>query len=120
MDFTISNDATRSLVVANGDFVLTPDTETFLAQKLRIKYSTAEGEWYLDESNGLDWFGTIFVKGQSPDAISDHIKVKTFEEPEVSAIQQFEISQAGVERRITIFARILTNSGGIAELEVTN
>lgn len=119
-DIVLTNNTSRSFAQATGgDFELTSDEGSFVAQKLRIKYSTAEGEWYLDGANGLDWFGTIFVKGQKLDNIANHIKIKTFEESEVKEIQQLEVEYDEAGKEITIAIRVLIDSGETVTIEVT-
>lgn len=52
-----------------NDFRLTEDNAESVAQKVKIRLLRYLGEYFLDTTKGVDYFGTIFRKGTPKSAI---------------------------------------------------
>lgn len=52
-----------------NDFTLTTDNAQSVAQKIKIRLLRYLGEYFLDTTKGIDYFGTIFRKGTPKSAI---------------------------------------------------
>lgn len=69
----IKVDDNDNIVIENGDIAIVKDAEE-VEQSLKIRLKMWLGEWFLDESLGLDFLGKIFKKNYSKQDIDNEIK----------------------------------------------
>ncbi len=109
---------TNNLEVTNHDFVFTDSDSEYVAQKLRMKLSIFEGEWYLDNTLGLPYFETIFVKNPNLDLIEDLYKIAIFEVDEVEEITEFSMIVEKSIRDLELDFRVRLVTGEIVSVVV--
>ena len=106
MDILLNDDHDISF---NGkDFKLTASVDQSLAQRLKIKLLTFYGEWFLDSTEGIDYYGSIFGKNRSKQAIDTLFMNKILEEDDVTAISSFESSINKETREYSLSFSVLT------------
>lgn len=74
------------------DLKLTTSKDVSLKQRLVIKLLTFRGEWFLDRSVGVDYFGSILGKNRSKEAIDSIFQKAILEERDVKSIVSFSSS----------------------------
>ena len=89
---------THDLIYENGDLKLTLNQSESLAQRLKVKLSTFQGEWFLNDQLGLPYYQRIFTKGVSK-ATVDTIYLRAISsEPEVIQVLDFDSSMDNANR----------------------
>lgn len=79
----------HDLMFVDGDLVLTKTESESLAQRLKIKLLSFEGDWFLNLNEGIPYHQKIFLK-QTPKATIDLIfKRAILEEEDVLALLEF-------------------------------
>lgn len=73
----------------SNDFTLTTTESESLRQRLIIKLSTFQEEWFLDQSVGVPYYQEIFGKGRAKESIDAIFKTKILEEPAVISLVEF-------------------------------
>lgn len=85
--------------ITNGVISLIDTEQEYTKQRLAIKLRTYRGEWYLDTSEGIPYFQTIFRKSQDPKGTADTIFKTVINADEgVVSLDSFEssLSSSGV------------------------
>ena len=96
-------------IAFNGkDFKLTGTVAESLAQRLKIKLLTFYGEWFLDSTEGIDYYGSIYGKNRSKQAIDTLFMTKILEEDDVTSIASFESEIDKVTREYNLSFNVLT------------
>lgn len=102
----------------NGDIELTSGLaslitteERFTQQRLKIKLSLYQGEWYLDLSEGIPYFQTILQKSTPVAVVDSLFRQEILNDPSITEITSFESEVVGGEYRLTFVAT--TTSGDI-------
>lgn len=73
----------------NGNLVfVTGAAET--AQRIDLSLSTFEGEWSFDTTFGVDWLGSVFVKGVDVSTVNAIVRAVIESKPGVTRILSFE------------------------------
>lgn len=83
-------DDNQDLVFYDNDLQLTTTVAESLAQRLKVKLLTFYGEWFLDEDYGIDYFGSIFGKNRSKEAIDTIFQEAVLSEKDVTSIVYFK------------------------------
>jgi hypothetical protein len=94
----------------NWDLELLTGLE-YYAQKIKIKLLFYLGEWFLDTSLGVDWFGVVLVKSPNLITIDNLLKITVTEEPFVIKIDKWKTTFDKPNRVLTIVAQIETDEG---------
>jgi hypothetical protein len=92
------NPTTGDLVFINGQCPMTYEMGVTVAQRLRIKILTFQGEWFLNTEYGVPYFQTIFVQGTSKSTIDATYQELILSDPDVLEIVEFN-SIVDVEAR---------------------
>jgi hypothetical protein len=53
----------------------------YYEQKIKIKFLFFKGEWFLDTTVGVDWYGTVLVKNPNLTNVDNLLKITALEEP---------------------------------------
>ena len=73
---------------------------------------TVQGEWFLDTTFGLDYFGVIWVKATPSAVLAAHVKETILKSADPGdLITEFEMDYDGLTRNLTVTA-VLTSSDG--------
>lgn len=100
----------HDLVFENGDFVLTKVESESLAQRLKIKLLTFQGEWFLDGELGIPYYQSILRKGVSKATVDSIFLRAISEEPEVSQILEFSSSFDNLNRSYSLTFSVLSEN----------
>jgi hypothetical protein len=109
----IKVDGSRELVIVNGDLVLIDGGEA-LTQKLSIKLKTVLGEWFIDVSYGVDYFGYIWVKNPDLTIVESLLKSAILEEPGVRELATFSMVYNQQLRSLTVSFSVITDFGTLS------
>lgn len=90
MDIKLSEG--HDIQVVDGDFILTESESESLTQRLTIKLLTFQGEWYLNNSEGIPYYQSILGKNRAKETIDNIFKDAIIEEPEVVSLVSFRSS----------------------------
>lgn len=108
----ILQDPTTGDAVFNND---TPQVTTLLnndlLQRLNIRLKTFLGEWFLDITFGMDWYGSVLGKVRSIKAIDAVIQEQIYLEPDVASITSYT-SSINAAARIYSANWVLTTTYG--------
>jgi hypothetical protein len=99
-----------------GDLVVTDDLQfargkTGIAQRVKLSLQLVLGEWFLDQSKGVDWFGQILVKNPNVLAIRQIIAQTILGVPGVSALNSLDIAYNNQTRIGSITFSVDTDFG---------
>lgn len=106
----------QTRIVSSG---LTQTTSENLAQRLQIRLLTYKGEWFLDSTIGIDYFGRVFGKGKSKASIDAIFQAEILKEREVLQLTKYESVINQTERSIDISFEVRTIDGFYANVELT-
>ncbi len=108
MTFAIALDAqTNDLVFdTNGVLQLTSGPD-LVAQRLRVRLNRLLGEWPLNITLGVDYLGTVLVKGPNIEAIRALFTEEISETPGVLSLTSLELVLA--QRTLNVTFRVLTD-----------
>lgn len=95
------DETTGAIVVENGDIVLIHDLDV-IAQRLRLTLRTIMGEWFLDTTHGVDYFGVILVKGAQQARVESELREKILGVPGVLSLQRFDASYDTALRKFAL------------------
>lgn len=82
-------EGTNNLELSIFDFQFTSDLSEYVAQKLKIKLSMFQGEWYLNNTAGMPYFQDILISNPNIDLIEDLYKASIRDTYGVSEIVEF-------------------------------
>ena len=97
---------------------MTNTTALYVQQKLRIKLSTFKGEWYLDNTLGIDYFNSVLIKDPNLNLIEDVYKTKISEVDGVEEIVEFDLLFDKSTRTFTIDFKVKITTGEEISLTV--
>lgn len=87
MDLLLTD--THDIAFVNGAATVTEDLKQSVAQRLKVKLSTFKGEWFADQSVGIDYFGSIFGKRRRKETVDLIMQTAILEDPDVIRIISF-------------------------------
>lgn len=99
----------RELGLLNGDLVIVRDLPA-IAQDINMRLCFVRGEWFLDESVGVDYFGRVFVKGARRDDLALVFREALLATPGVAAVQSLSLN-IDASRRLTVNWTVSTDLG---------
>lgn len=76
-------------LVFSTDLRVTQDFAEKVAQRLYVRFNTTIDTWFMNLNFGIDWFGKIFGKGRTKNAIDTVIRNEILKEKYVSRIISF-------------------------------
>jgi len=97
MDFmlVVKPDAENTVVgdmkLTNGQFTLTPDLRTAVAQHIVIRLLFFFGEWFLDAREGMPWFELILIKNPDLTAVTNIFRDVIVGTPGVATIARINL-----------------------------
>lgn len=111
MDIKLGEDGDISLV--NGDAQTTSIGAEDLAQRLRIRLNTFQGEWFMDNTLGIDWWNRVMGKNRSKMAVDAIIQDSILKEPDALQIVSYT-SSISTDRKFSCSFRVRTENGAIS------
>lgn len=102
-------DADGEWVTENGDFVRVGGADA-VPQGIRIRVGLILGEAYLDESEGVDYFGSVLVKNPDPIVVRSVIGEQIAKTPDVVAVVGAQLTDEG-DRQASIAYQVDTVYG---------
>lgn len=78
-------DTNGHLAVVNGDFA-TVSGQPAVKQGIGVRLRMFLGDCFLDESQGVDYFGQVLVKGADPAVVSSVLADAIFDTPDVTQV----------------------------------
>lgn len=101
--------ATGELVIENGDFVLVRGPEA-VRQALHIRLRFFLGEWFLDETAGVDWFSVLGHKFNAA-AVEALVRKALLETPGVAAVTRLDLDFDNATRVLSLAWSVTTAYG---------
>ena len=106
-------DANGRLAVVAGDFALVggaTDAEHIDAVKqgIRIRVLLFLGEYYLDESEGVDYLGQILIRNANPLVVRELLRQAIASTPDVTEVVGAELLVDAATREASISYEVLT------------
>ncbi len=111
MDIKLDEDGDISLV--SGDTQTTSIGAEDLAQRLRIRLNTFQGEWFMDNTLGIDWWNRVMGKNRSKMAVDALIQDSILKEPDALQIVSYT-SSISADRKFSCSFRVRTEDGAIS------
>lgn len=111
MDIKLDEDGDISLV--NGDAQTTSIGAEDLAQRLRIRLNTFQGEWFMDNTLGIDWWNRVMGKNRSKMVVDALIQDAILKEPDALQIVSYT-SSISTDRKFSCSFRVRTEDGAIS------
>lgn len=111
MDIKLDEDGDIYLV--NGDAQTTSVGAEDLAQRLRIRLNTFQGEWFMDNTLGIDWWNRVMGKNRSKMAVDALIQDAILKEPDALQIVSYT-SSISTDRKFSCSFRVRTEDGAIS------
>jgi len=111
MDIKLDEDGDISLV--NGDAQTTGIGAEDLAQRLRIRLNTFQGEWFMDNTLGIDWWNRVMGKNRSKMAVDALIQDAILKEPAALQIVSYT-SSISTDRKFSCSFRVRTEDGAVS------
>lgn len=107
-----SLDSTYSdIELVNGDLFILKDNMDIIEQSLRQKLRLFYGEWFLDQSKGLPYKGTIIGKGTQGTVLESLYVQTILSVVGVLKLLTFRLTSDTRTRVLSVYAEILTSSG---------
>jgi len=110
LDMDKSSAGYGDLLLTNGDLVLV-NGEAEVRQVIKETLGVMFGEWFMDNTIGIDYFGQILVKNPNMGKINAIILSAVLSVPGVLQILSYSFVPDYVARRISITFTAQTTSG---------
>ncbi|RYY51373.1 MAG: hypothetical protein EOO06_01180 [Chitinophagaceae bacterium] len=111
MDFKL-DPYTNDIIWTNGPLLISQVTQPFtetVAQRLKIRLLTFQGEWFMDTTYGVPWFQRILgIKQSSKSAVDLIFQQKILEEPGVKEIVSFDSTFVNRQYSLSFKVRVVT------------
>lgn len=112
MDIKLDED-TGDIAFTNGESTVTSIGAEDLAQRLRIRLNTFQGEWFMDNTLGIDWWNRVMGKNRSKMAVDALIQDAILKEPDALQIVSYT-SSISTDRKFSCSFRVRTEDGAIS------
>lgn len=97
-------------VVENGDLVEIFDLDV-VAQRHRLTLGCFLGEWFLDTTHGVDYFGQVLGKGVQQARVASHLRSKILAIPNTNSLNRFEFDYEPETRKFSLDYEAETDFG---------
>ena len=92
----------NNLTITNLSLQLTSNVSEYVSQKIRILLSFFLGEWFLDNSEGIPYFDSIFVKNPNLVQVGNFLKKKIISVEGVKKLTSFTLTADNDNRRLEL------------------
>ena len=111
MDIKLDENGDVSLVA--GESQVTSIGAEDLSQRLQIRLNTFQGEWFMDNTLGVDWWNRVMGKNRSKMAVDALIQEAILKEPDALQILEYS-SSISTDRRFSCSFRVRTENGAVS------
>lgn len=87
-----------------------------VAQNVRTRLNFFLGEWFLNTTDGTDWFGRVLGKGSALASRESVIRRRILLTPGCAGMTAFSVTMDIATRQLTVNASIVSSSGDSAEI----
>lgn len=108
MDIKLTSD--HDLDITSGDFTLTETESESLRQRLVIKLLTFQGEWFLNQNEGIPYYQSILGKNRAKETIDTIFKTAILNTPDVISLDSFQSSIDNRTRAYSLSFRVRSNN----------
>lgn len=109
-DIRIDPVTNRFTLTATGDLAFVGGAES-IAQAHRQKLRAFLGEYFLDETQGIDWFGEVLVKNPNLPAVRTLIRSQIEEVPGTRSVDTFNVEFSKGSRSLSINYTATSDTG---------
>lgn len=99
------------LSIVGGDLQGTPNQETAIQQHILQRLRTFLGEWFLDNTIGIPFYQSIFVKNPSIGTVNGLFISEIIQTPGVVALTRYAFTANSANRSLDASFTALTSSG---------
>jgi len=110
------NTTTHDLTLSNGDLVLV-DRVDAIQQHVKQRYLFFFGEWFLDNTKGVPYYQSIFVKNPNLDLIDATLRNVALQTPGILQLNSFDFGYDNATRTISPSFQAESSDGPINFLE---
>ena len=103
---------TSELVFENGDLVMVEGADA-IRQAIFIRLRFFLGEWFLDESAGCDWHGSVLGRKYNAAAVEAVVSKALLETPGVASVISIDPSFDSTTRTVSVAWSVSTDFGKI-------
>jgi len=103
----------NDLLIESGDLVYMVDPQDIVEQSLRTTLRMFYGEWFLDETKGLPYTQSIFVKGINAQAIEALYVDAIVNDPGVVRLERLNLNINTASRTGSLNFKAVTLNGTI-------
>jgi len=100
----------------NGESSVTSIGAEDLAQRISIRLKTFQGEWFMDNTLGVDWWGRVFGKNRSKTAVDVIIQDAILQERDALQIIDYT-SSISSSRVFSCTFRVRTENGAVSDTQ---
>jgi hypothetical protein len=104
-------------VIIGDDIGDQEDYSQMILQRVYCKLQIAVGEWYLDQRQGVPWYGRILAKGITAPAIKRIVKLAIESVPGVQSVDTISVTLNKTNRTATIRFSGTTDTGSVVTNE---
>ena len=108
----IKLDENGNVSFSNGESDVTTIGAEDLAQRLYIRLNTFQGEWFMDNTLGVDYWNRVFGKNRNKRIIDSVIQDEIFKEKDVLQITEYSSSITS-QREYSCSFKVRTANGAI-------
>lgn len=98
------------LVLNGGDLSCVVDDDE-IAQAVRLVLRTFRGEWFLNNTEGVDWFNKVFVKNPNLNDVQQEITDKVLLVDGVQSVIEYQQSLDTELRKLDVSFIVITTQG---------
>lgn len=89
------------------------------AQRIRSRLLTVRGEWFLDITFGLDYFGVVWVKSTPPAVLAAHIQREILRGADTGdKITDYTQELNSATRKLTVTAKLVSPNGDTTTVSI--
>lgn len=108
-------DADGDLALGPQKFLATNSAEE-AAQNITTRLKFFLGEWFLDTSDGTDWFGKVLGKGSALESRDSVIRRRILLAPAVAGMTAFNTDSDIATRKYSVNASVVSKSGDSVDI----
>lgn len=103
---------------ATGNIQVTADTEELLSVRIKTRFSTFRGEWFLDRNLGVPYFEEVMVKNPDVNAVRNLLLAQLVDIPGVDEVLSFDVNFNTASRLFQVNFKVRATDGTIVEGEI--
>lgn len=101
---------TGDLDLSGGQLHLTEGVEA-IAQSIRARLLFFLGEWFLDPTAGIKYFGSVLVKNPQIPVIQSIFRAEILKTPGVASLESLVLTYNSTARSLSVAFRVIDDTG---------